>query len=263
MEETHTNGDQTATTPPSPDRETLLAAAGAQVAQRTPEQAAAIERAILQSPGRTLHAVRPGISLSSLGWLSDSILKLAQTEPGDVQGIAASQVELLSAYYRIALDQARRAFAWALVAAGVGVGFFIAAVSFLLFFDMQNLAVVSVIAGGLTQVIAGINFVLYGRAASQLADFHRRLDRTQRFLLANSIIEGMRGIARQRARAGLVRAIAGGLAAAEEKGAEDEEGDAARAAAAAGRRPAPGAKAAAKPTPKAKQLTLEEAGQEK
>jgi len=66
-----------------------------------------------------------------------------------------------------------------------------------------------VISGALVELIAGINFYLYSRCVSQLADFHVRLDLTQRFLLANSICEGLDGDFKQQARSDLVRALAG------------------------------------------------------
>jgi hypothetical protein len=59
------------------------------------------------------------------------------------------------------------------------------------------------------QVIAGINFVLYGKAASQLLGFHGRLEQTQRFLLANSICHAIGDdAARTSTRAELVATIA-------------------------------------------------------
>lgn len=66
----------------------------------------------------------------------------------------------------------------------------------------------SVISGALVQVIAGINFYLYGRTQSQASEFLNRLDQTQRFWLANSVCEGLEGDSKQKARSELVSAIA-------------------------------------------------------
>ncbi|GHO79388.1 hypothetical protein KSD_71590 [Ktedonobacter sp. SOSP1-85] len=51
--------------------------------------------------------------------------------------------------------------------------------------------VISTIAGGLVQVISGINFSLYNRASTQLQTFHKSLERLQNYMLANSICQGL------------------------------------------------------------------------
>lgn len=138
-----------------------------------------------------------------------SIERLSKTDPSKVQEIVASQIELLSIYHNLVLDQARRSFRWALIAAGIGFGFFLASVAFLLFQQAQNTAVISLISGALIEVISGINFFLYGKTSAQLAEFQTRLDKTQRFLLANSVCEGLNEEFKQKSRSNLVRAIAG------------------------------------------------------
>ncbi len=133
---------------------------------------------------------------------------LADAPTGNVQQIAASQIQLLSAYYDLALNQARRSFRWALVASGVGLGFFILAISVLMLDKSGDIAQVSVISGALIEFIAGVNFVLYGRAVGQLSVFHTRLEGTQRFLLANSLCEGLGDELKGQARSQLIAKLA-------------------------------------------------------
>lgn len=125
--------------------------------------------------------------------------RISKADPTNVQEIAASQIELLSTYHNLVLKQSSRSFSWALIAAGVGLAFFLAAIAFLLLEQPDNIAVISVISGALIEVISGINFYLYGRTSSQLADFQTRLDKTQRYLIANSICEGLEGDFKQHA----------------------------------------------------------------
>lgn len=134
---------------------------------------------------------------------SQPLERLSKADPSKVQEIAASQIELLSIYHKLVLEQARRSFRWAIIAAGIGFCFFLASVAFLLFQQPQNLAVISLISGALVQIISAINFYLYGRTSAQLADFQIRLDQTQRFLLANSVCEGLDGEYKQQSRAEL------------------------------------------------------------
>lgn len=156
----------------------------------------------------TKHRVGRGGDIVLPKPLYDSLYRLSKADRADVQAIAASQIELLSTYHTVVLDQARRSFRWALTATGIGLGFFLAAVGFLLFGELQSVAVVSVMSAVLVEVIAGLNFYLYGKTTVQLADFQTRLDSTQRFLLANSICESLEGDAKHKARRELIRAIA-------------------------------------------------------
>ena len=136
--------------------------------------------------------------------LSVALNRLTKAKPGDVQEIAASQIELLRTFYDLAIGQARRSFRWALAASIVGLAFLLSAVTFVLVGKPTEAAIVSVISGAIVEVIAGINFYLYSKTTEQLSLFHARLDITQRFLLANSLCEGLEGEKKQAARAELI-----------------------------------------------------------
>lgn len=141
--------------------------------------------------------------------LPQSLERLSNADPSKVQEIVASQIELLTIYHNVVLDQAKRSFFWALLAAGAGLAFFLAAVGFVLLQQSPNVAIISLISGALVEVISGINFYLYNRTSGQLADFQTRLDMTQRYLLANSVCDSLEGDVKQQTRSGLVQAIAG------------------------------------------------------
>ena len=132
---------------------------------------------------------------------------LKKTESKDVQQVAATQIELLDEYHKIVLDQSRKSFLSALVAAIVGLGFFLGAVISILSWQNFNAALISVLSGSLVEVISGVNFYLYAKTTAQMADFQSRLDMTQRFLLANSICENLEGDFKQNTRSNLVLKI--------------------------------------------------------
>jgi hypothetical protein len=125
----------------------------------------------------------------------------------EVQKVALAQTALINRYYESVLRQAQQSFVWAIRAAGAGLAFFLLAVGFLLF-QQGNVSNISLISGALVEVISGINFYLYARASSQLESFHIRLDRTQHFLLANTVCEILEGQIKEDTRAELVRTIA-------------------------------------------------------
>jgi hypothetical protein len=160
----------------------------------TPAQSEAVEA--LPTPQRA--AVRPLFTAAN---------QLAQVDTSEPQQVAAASTNLLSSYYTVALIHSRRSFNWALIAAGVGLIFFLGAVAFVLIMQSTEVATVSLIGGAITELISGLNFYLYGRATEQLADYRRSLEQTQRFLLANSIAETLQ-TDKDKARADLVNTIA-------------------------------------------------------
>lgn len=100
-----------------------------------------------------------------------------------------SPIPLLNHYRRRVLQQANQSFALALVAAAIGLIFYIAAVSFLVLRQPTSISFTSLISGSLVEVIAGINFYLYGHTSRQLASFHVFLDRSCRFEASISACE--------------------------------------------------------------------------
>jgi hypothetical protein len=105
--------------------------------------------------------------------------------------------------------QARESFQSALVAAIVGIVFFIYALYAAMHSGSSSVKV-SVIAGALIQVIAGINFYLYANVSKQFFAFHTCLERIDRFMIANSLCENLcSSTKKDEIRSELVRMIAG------------------------------------------------------
>jgi hypothetical protein len=140
--------------------------------------------------------------------VSHSLERLESADPANVQQVAVSQLELLTHFYHLVLAQSRRSFLWALVGSGIGLVFFVVAVFFALTTGVTLSAVVPLLSGAIVQLVAGVVFWLYARTTSQLSNFHSRLDALQRYLLANSICEGLDGEDKNKARAELIREIA-------------------------------------------------------
>jgi Cyanobacterial TRADD-N associated 2-Transmembrane domain len=142
---------------------------------------------------------------------------VAGLDPAKIQEVAASQVEISEMYYQNVLQHARRLFRWALIAAGTGLIFFLAAVALLVWHQPVNGALISLTSGGVMEALAALNFCLYGRVFNQFREFHERLDRTQQYLLANSICENLKGDVKQATQIELMRAMMHSLARQEEK----------------------------------------------
>ena len=139
---------------------------------------------------------------------SEALDSLSKTKPGDIQAIAASQMNLLTGHYEMVLKQAERIFKAAKYALVVGALFFTVAVMFMLSYLNPVIVTISFIGAVLVELVAGINFVFYWKTVSQLKGFHFRFDRIQSYLLANSVCESLDGEARTASRQELIRKIA-------------------------------------------------------
>jgi hypothetical protein len=167
--------------------------------------------ALVVLPGYLLVArVMFPLSVGGIEFTFDDAIKgISEAPPDQIQQVAAAEIRLLSDYYRTALAQARTSFNWALIGVGVGLVFFGGAVAVQLTAKQTDAATISAVAGGVVEVISGLNFVLYGKATGQLSEFHERLERTQRFMLANSMCASLvDDVARDHARAALIQTIA-------------------------------------------------------
>jgi hypothetical protein len=178
-------------------------------AAHDPDLVRASERLLSLLEGRSR---RVGLDLSGVVVggdliIRDSISRLGQADPHNVQEIAASQLQLLSGYHQIALAQSRRSFFWALVGSGIGFALFCVAVSASLLTGLALASVVPLVAGAVVQVVSGIVFFLYGKTSDQLSMFHSRLEILQRYLLANSICEALSAEEKDKARTALIHEI--------------------------------------------------------
>lgn len=142
-------------------------------------------------------------SLKDLQKACDAI---ATSAPGDTHRIASLMQQMSLDYYADVRKQAQQSFASALVAATVGTLFFLYAV--LRAMSSENGVWIGIAAGALVQVISAINFYLYGRAARQFASFHICLERTNRFLLANTLCEQLASPLQDQVRQDLIKIVA-------------------------------------------------------
>lgn len=134
------------------------------------------------------------------------IERIPETDPVGIQGIVSSQIELLTLYHNVVLDQAKRSFRWAIISAVIGFLIFLVAIGFV-FLGEIGVASISVISCVLIEMIATINFNLYAKSSQQLIDFQNRLDDIQRLLLANSMSETMEGELKHQARLEIIKAL--------------------------------------------------------
>lgn len=137
----------------------------------------------------------------------ESLLQLQFADPKNVQEVVAAQLDLMTVYHNEALKQANQSFRYARAASVIGLGFFIAAVIIVIIQDAPNGAAIPLIAGVVAEVIAGVYFYLYAQTRRQMTAYQSQIDRTQRYVLANSLCEGLNDEAKDVARQELVKTV--------------------------------------------------------
>jgi hypothetical protein len=145
--------------------------------------------------------------MSSPKALMNACEKLAHVPHDDIHEIASLLSQMIVRYYEDVRQQAQRRFFSALGAAVGGLIVFIYAASNGMS-EADPKVYVSVIAGGLIEVISGSNFYLYFRTARQFAAFPTCLERINRFLRANALGEHWNLPEQDEMRTELIRAIA-------------------------------------------------------
>jgi len=137
----------------------------------------------------------------------DALEGVSRADPTNIQQVAATQLALSNAYYENVLTQANMSFKAARAAAIVGLAFFLSAVVLAVATKQVTAPLVSAVGGSVVEVVAGLNFWLFGKTAVQLNSFHQRLERMQRYLVANSVASGLSEDHRDEALSQLIAAI--------------------------------------------------------
>jgi hypothetical protein len=143
-------------------------------------------------------------TLTGYALRQQAIQEVAKADPNNIQEVAASQLSIINSYYQSGLQQSQQSFKWSLIWGGIGLGFLIAAISFLLLRQPTEVAIASGIGGAFVELFAGTYLYLYKHASDQLAAFRISLESTQRLLLANSMCEKLEGEVEQTTRAELI-----------------------------------------------------------
>jgi hypothetical protein len=116
--------------------------------------------------------------------------KIATASPGNVQQIAQIMLQMLVEYYRDVRWQALLSFLAAFVLELIAVVLFFMASHKAINHEIDS-ATVMALSGAGVQIMTAVVFYFYAQSARQFAGFHICLDRTNRFLLANAILENL------------------------------------------------------------------------
>ena len=140
----------------------------------------------------------------------EAIAAIQKADPTNFQQIASTQIELSNSYYTSVRIQSAESFKWSRIISGVGFFFFLAAIIFLIV-ELGNVsyfgAAVSAVGGALVEVYAGLIQWQGKQTADQAKDYHIRLDRIQRFIIANSACQSLNDSEKQQIRSEIIRKL--------------------------------------------------------
>ena len=122
---------------------------------------------------------------------------------GDVGTMVETVQRQILRYYTDVGNQASESFESAKLIATWGFALLVVTIMYAIGVDIAGYAgklekpeyagmgvgTIGLVAGGIVEVIAGVQFVLYGKATKQFGAFHICLERTHRYLLAYKIAE--------------------------------------------------------------------------
>jgi hypothetical protein len=160
------------------------------------------EKPAVESPAGKL-SIFQFLAVSSLKRQCDQIAKAHSDE---VHVLAALLQGMIVTYYEDVRRQALFAFFAALFLELIAIGFFFHSASKAMSADTGTVAL-SAVSGLLIQLITAVVFYLYAQSARQFAAFHTCLERTNRFLLANAMVEHLPEEQRASKRSDVITAI--------------------------------------------------------
>jgi hypothetical protein len=148
-----------------------------------------LQQPVTMSPSRVLPGQRA----------KDAIKHLCETDDRNMQKVGAANLNLNNLYCESIIKQANRSFWSALVAAVVGLIFFLGAAAFLLLSKQNSgqVAVIGSLGTAITACVSGTSFYLYRYTMGHFEAFHLCLARTEIVLLENSVCKQIEDVSKR------------------------------------------------------------------
>lgn len=113
---------------------------------------------------------------------------LSKNEQIDIIKIMYENVGEMREYYVISKQQANRSFVAALFICFAGVIIYVIGM-FSYIFGGKDINIITIVSGTVIEVISGLFFWLYKNTIKQLEVYHKRLESTEKYLIAYHMIQ--------------------------------------------------------------------------
>ena len=119
----------------------------------------------------------------------DVLAEKSKEENQDIRALMFENLKELKEFYVICKQQIRKSFSAAMFSCFAGFVLFVLAVIIFLLGGNNSASLTAGLSGALVEIVSGLYFWMYRETSKQLGKYHKRLEATEKYLIALQIIE--------------------------------------------------------------------------
>lgn len=119
----------------------------------------------------------------------DVLAEKSKEENQDIRALMFENLKELKEFYVICKQQIRKSFSAAMFSCCAGFVLFVLAVIIFLLGGNNSASLTAGLSGAIVEIVSGLYFWMYRETSKQLGKYHKRLEATEKYLIALQIIE--------------------------------------------------------------------------
>lgn len=119
----------------------------------------------------------------------DVLAEKSKEENQDIRALMFENLKELKEFYVICKQQIRKSFSAAMFSCFAGFVLFVLAVIIFLLGGNNSASLTAGLSGAIVEIVSGLYFWIYRETSKQLGKYHKRLEATEKYLIALQIIE--------------------------------------------------------------------------
>lgn len=119
----------------------------------------------------------------------DDLAEKSKEENKDIRTLMFENLKELKEFYVICKQQIRKSFSAAMFSCFAGFMLFILAVIIFLLGGNNSASFMAGLSGAIVEMVSGLYFWMYKETSKQLGKYHKRLETTEKYLIALQIID--------------------------------------------------------------------------
>lgn len=119
----------------------------------------------------------------------DILAEKSKEENQDIRTLMFENLKELKEFYVICKQQIRKSFSAAMFSCFAGFVLFVLAVIIFLLGGNNSASLMAVLSGAIVEIVSGLYFWMYRETSKQLGKYHKRLEATEKYIIALQIIE--------------------------------------------------------------------------
>lgn len=119
----------------------------------------------------------------------DVLAEKSKEENQDIRALMFENLKELKEFYVICKQQIRKPFSAAMFSCFAGFVLFVLAVIIFLLGGNNSASLTAGLSGAIVEIVSGLYFWMYRETSKQLGKYHKRLEATEKYLIALQIIE--------------------------------------------------------------------------